>query len=72
MVMSPAGLGPVNACAGEDQQQLQMTDLSSRRTGCYIRTITACVPLENKITGCESQGACLEDELIGSKPPVVK
>jgi hypothetical protein len=26
----------------------------------------------NKITGCDSQGACREEELIGGKPPVVK
>jgi hypothetical protein len=25
-----------------------------------------------KVIGCESQGACHEDELIGCKPPVVK
>jgi hypothetical protein len=58
--MSPAGLGPDNDCAGEDQQQL------------YLRTITASVQLENEITGRESQGACRQDELIGGKPPVVK
>jgi hypothetical protein len=28
--------------------------------------------MENKITGRESQGACRQDELIGSKPPVLK
>jgi hypothetical protein len=27
---------------------------------------------EKKITGCASQGACRQDELIGDKPPVVK
>jgi hypothetical protein len=26
MVMSPAGLGPENDCAGEDQQQLRQAD----------------------------------------------
>jgi hypothetical protein len=67
MVMSPAGLGAENDCAGEDQQQLQTTDPSSRQTGCYVRTITASVQLENKITGRESQGACRQDELIGGK-----
>jgi hypothetical protein len=25
-----------------------------------------------KIAGCESQGACRQDKLIGGKPPVVK
>jgi hypothetical protein len=44
----------------------------SRQRGCYIRTITAGVQLENKINGRESQGACRQDELFGSKPPVVK
>jgi hypothetical protein len=34
--------------------------------------MTASVQLENKITGRESQGACRQGELIGSKPPVVK
>jgi hypothetical protein len=32
MVMSPAGLGPENDCAGEAQQQLYMADPSSRQT----------------------------------------
>jgi hypothetical protein len=31
MVASPKGLGPDNDCAGEDQQQLQTTDPSSRQ-----------------------------------------
>jgi hypothetical protein len=31
MVMRPAGLGLENDCGGEDQQQLQMTDPSSRQ-----------------------------------------
>jgi hypothetical protein len=72
MIMSPAGLGPGNDCAGEDQQLLQTTDSSSRQRGCYTRTITASVQLENKITDRGSQGACHQDELIGGKPPVVK
>jgi hypothetical protein len=66
VVMSPAGLGPENYCTGEDQQP------SSRQRGCYIRTVTATVKLENKITGHESQGTCCQDELTGGKPPVVK
>jgi hypothetical protein len=37
-----------------------------------MRTITASVQLENKITGRKSQGACRQDELIGGKPQVVK
>jgi hypothetical protein len=72
VVMSPAGLGPENDCAGEDQKQLQMADPSSRHRGCYIRTITASVQLENKITGWVSQGACCQDKPTDSKPPVVK
>jgi hypothetical protein len=71
VIMSPAGLGPENDCAGEDQQQLLTTDPSSRQKGCYIRTITASVQLENKITGRESRGACRQDELIGGKSPVL-
>jgi hypothetical protein len=53
VVMSPAGLGPEIDCADEDQQQLYATDLSSRQRGCYVRTITASVQLENNITGPE-------------------
>jgi hypothetical protein len=49
-----------------------MTDPFSCETGCYIRTITASVQLENKITGRGSQEACREDELIGGKPLAVK
>jgi hypothetical protein len=45
---------------------------SSRQRESYVRTITASVPLENEITGRESQGACHQDELIGGIPPVVK
>jgi hypothetical protein len=37
-----------------------------------MKTITASVQLENEITGRESQGACHQDVLIGSKPPVLK
>jgi hypothetical protein len=72
VVMSPAGIGLENDCAGEDQQQLQTTDPPSRQRGCYIRTITAIVQLENKNNGRESQGDCRQDELIGGKLPVVK
>jgi hypothetical protein len=64
VVMSSAGLGPENDCAGEGQQQLQTTEPSSRQRGCCIRTTTASVQLENKITGRESQGACQEDVLF--------
>jgi hypothetical protein len=72
VVMSLAGLGPENDCANEGQQQLYTTHSSCRHRGCYIRTITTSVQLENEITGRESQGACRQDELIGGKPPVVK
>jgi hypothetical protein len=44
--------------------------LKVRQRGCYIRTITANVQLENKIIGRESQAACRQDRLIGGKPPV--
>jgi hypothetical protein len=50
MVMSPAELGAENDCAGEDQQQLETTDPSSRQKGCYIRSLTASVQMK-KITG---------------------
>jgi hypothetical protein len=61
--MIPAGLEPENDSAGEDQQQLYMTDPSSRQRGCYIRAITARVQLKIKIIGRESQGACRQDWL---------
>jgi hypothetical protein len=46
--------------------------MSRTTRGCYIRTITASVQVENKNSGHGSQGACRQDELIGGKPPVVK
>jgi hypothetical protein len=36
-----------------------------------MRTITASVQLEKKISGRDSEGACRQDEQIGGKPPVV-
>jgi hypothetical protein len=72
MVVRRTGNRPENDCAGEDQQQLQMRDPSSLQGGFYIRTITASVQLKNKITGCGSQEACHQNELIGGKPLVVK
>jgi hypothetical protein len=47
-------------------------DPSFRQRGCYIRTITASVQLENKNTGRGSQGACRQDEMFDGKPPIVK
>jgi hypothetical protein len=69
MVTSPPGLGSEN---DEDQQQLKTTDPSSRQGGCYIRTTTASVRLENTIICRLSQGTCRQDELIGANLPVVK
>jgi hypothetical protein len=43
VIVSPAGFGPENDCAGECQQQLQTTDPSSRQRGRYIKTVTASV-----------------------------
>jgi hypothetical protein len=71
MVMCSAGLGPENDFAGEDQQQLQPTDVSSCQRGCYIRTMPAKYLVE-KNTGRESQGSWHQNEMIGGKPPVVK
>jgi hypothetical protein len=71
MVMSPAGLGPTSDCAGENQQQFQTKDPSSRQRGCYIRAITASVQLK-KILVLGSQGAWRQDELTDGKPPVIK
>jgi hypothetical protein len=34
--------------------------------------MTASVQLEKKNAGCESQGACRQDELIGGKLPAIK
>jgi hypothetical protein len=49
MVMSPAGLGPENDCAGEDQKQLQTTDPSSRQKG--RPTLTNPQMTETKVDG---------------------
>jgi hypothetical protein len=72
VVMSPAGVGPKNDCAGEGQQQLYTTDPSSRERGCYIGIISASVQLENKNSGRGSQGTCHQNEPTGGKLPVVK
>jgi hypothetical protein len=56
MVASPAGLGPNNECAGEGQQQLQMTDPSSHQSGCYIRTMAADVQLRKTILAVSLKG----------------
>jgi hypothetical protein len=72
VVMSPVGLGPKNDCADENQQQLYTADPSSCQRGIYIRTITASVQLENKITGHVSQGVFCQGEMIGGKTPVIK
>jgi hypothetical protein len=56
MVTGPAGVGPENDYAGENQQQLNTTNPSSRQKGCYIRIITSIVQLENKIAGRELKG----------------
>jgi hypothetical protein len=71
MVASPTGLGPDNECAGDSQQQLQMTDPSSRQRGYYIKTMAAGVQLRKNNSGLDSQGDRSQDELIGGKPPVV-
>jgi hypothetical protein len=47
MVISSAGFGLENDCAGDDQQLLYITEPSSRQRGCYIRTMTARVQLKN-------------------------
>jgi hypothetical protein len=48
------------------------TNPTSRQRGCSIRIVTTSVQLENKNYGRGSQGAYRQEELIGSKPPVVK
>jgi hypothetical protein len=45
---------------------------SSRQRGCYIRIMTARVLLQKRISGREPQGATRQDEMIDSKPPVIK
>jgi hypothetical protein len=49
VVVSPAGLGPENDCAGEGQQQLQTTDPSSPLRGCYTRNMTVSVQLKKML-----------------------
>jgi hypothetical protein len=70
MVASPTGLGSENECAGEDQQQMKMTVLSSEKM-LYKDYDHRC-SIEKKNSGRESQGARRQDELISGKPPVVK
>jgi hypothetical protein len=64
VVMSPAGLGSENDRWRGPAAIVDNTPFSPQR-GCYIRTITASVQLENKNIGRESRGAWLQDELIG-------
>jgi hypothetical protein len=56
--MISAELGPQKDCAGEGQQQLQMTYASYRERRCYIRTM-------KEHAARESQGAWRQDELVG-------
>jgi hypothetical protein len=56
MVVSPTGLGCENECAGEGQQQLQMTDPFSCQRGCYTRTMTAGVQLRKNILSVSLKG----------------
>jgi hypothetical protein len=58
--MSPAELGPENECASEGQQQLQMTNPSSRQRGCYIRTMAAGVQSKKKILAMSLKGLDIE------------
>jgi hypothetical protein len=71
MVMSPAGLGPENDCAGETSSNCKR-QTSSLTRGCYIRTITASVQLKKKNAGRGSQGAGRQDKPIGGKLPAGK
>jgi hypothetical protein len=58
MVASPTGLGPENEGAAEVQQELYMTEPSSRQGGCYIRTMTADIQLrKNVIVSLKGLGA---------------
>jgi hypothetical protein len=46
MVTSPAGVGPENDCADEDQQHFKTTDPTSSQGGCFIRTMKVSVQLK--------------------------
>jgi hypothetical protein len=61
MAASLTGLGSKNVCAGEGQQQLQMTDQSFHRR-CYIDAMTVGVHLSKKSSGRESEGSSHQDE----------
>jgi hypothetical protein len=65
VVMSPTGLGPGMTALDRTSSNCkrQTHSLSSERM--LLRTTTASVRLENKITGRESQGTCRQDKLIG-------
>jgi hypothetical protein len=70
MIMSPAGLGPENDCAGEAHQKLWTTDILSSERVLHKAYDRKCS--DEKLAGRESQGAWHQDKLIGGNPPVVK
>jgi hypothetical protein len=63
MVTSPKGLGPEKDYVCEDQQHLQKTDLSSRKTGCPSTQDRNCQKVIN-IWSWAPDGARQQDLLI--------
>jgi hypothetical protein len=64
MGASPTGVGPENERAGEGEQQLQMTDPSSRQRGCYLRTVTADGQLGKNILSVSLKGLGAKTNLL--------
>jgi hypothetical protein len=71
MVANPKGLGSENDFAGEDQQQLQTTDPSSRQGGRYIRTMTSSIQMKT-ILAVSLKGLGAKTNWPAEKPSVVK
>jgi hypothetical protein len=68
--MTPAGLGPENDCAGEDQQQLQTTHPFSPSERLH-KDYNHKRSVGKKYRSWVSRG-WRQDELVGGKPPVLK
>jgi hypothetical protein len=71
VIMSPARLGTEDDCDGEgsapiiNDRPIFSSERKIHKGYDHKRSV-------EKNTGCESQGACCQDKLIGGKPLVVK
>jgi hypothetical protein len=65
MVAGPKGLGPDNDCAGEDLQQLQTTDPSSRQRERLTSTNPQLSDSNQDLVVKPQMGALFQDRLAG-------